>query len=92
MGRESRSFVLIISVLALSAVAAAQIRVDVRLVNVIATVTDDHGRYVSNLNAGDFLVEEDGKPQKIAHFSQDRGIPVNVGIVLDTSSSMERKL
>ncbi len=92
LGRESRSFVLIISVLALSAVAAAQIRVDVRLVNVIPTVPDDHGRYVTNLNASDFLVEEDGKPQKIAHFTQDRDIPVNVGIVLDTSSSMERKL
>ncbi len=71
---------------------AAQVRVDVRLVNIIATVTDDLGRYVGNLTADDFLVQEDGTPQKISHFSQDHDVPVSVGILLDTSGSMERKI
>lgn len=75
-----------------SAVLAAQVRVDVRLVNIIATVTDDAGRYVGNLTADDFIVREDGTPQKISHFSQDHDVPISVGIILDTSGSMERKI
>jgi Ca-activated chloride channel homolog len=66
--------------------------VDVRLVNIIATVTDEYGRYIGNLTADDFVVQEDGAPQKISHFSQDHDVPVSVGIVLDTSGSMERKI
>lgn len=68
------------------------LRVDVRLVNVTVTVTDKNGRYVPGLSADDFVVEQDGTPQKIAHFTQDHDIPVSVGIVLDTSGSMERKI
>jgi Ca-activated chloride channel family protein len=70
----------------------AGLRVDIRLVNVTATVTDLNGRYANGLTKDDFVVEEDGVPQKIAHFSQDHDVPVSVGIVLDTSGSMERKI
>src|SRR5262245_34679987 len=68
------------------------LRVDVRLINVVATVTDAEGRFVSNLTADDFAVMEDGVPQKISHFSQDHDIPVSVGILLDTSGSMVAKM
>jgi Ca-activated chloride channel family protein len=68
------------------------LRIDVRLINVTATVTDENGRYVPGLDADDFVVEEDGIPQKIAHFTQDLDIPLSVGILLDTSGSMERKI
>jgi VWFA-related protein len=61
-------------------------------VNVVATVTDGGGRYVGNLTADDFILHEDGMPQKISHFSQDQDVPVSVGILLDTSGSMERKI
>src|SRR6266446_3131425 len=91
MGHRFQSFALIV-VLALSAVLCAQVRVDVRLVNVIATVMDDRGRYINHLSADDFFIEEDGRPQKIAHFSQDQDTPVSIGVVLDTSGSMDRKL
>lgn len=70
----------------------AQLRVDVQLVNVVVTVTDDRGRYVSHLDQDDFILHEDGTPQDIAHFSQDHDVPVSVGVVLDTSGSMERKI
>ena len=73
-------------------IAGAQVRVDVRLVNVVATVTDSRGRSISNLTADDFILEEDGKPQQITHFSQDQNVPVSVGILLDTSGSMDRKI
>jgi VWFA-related protein len=71
---------------------AAQLKVDVGLVNVVATVTDEAGHYVPDLTPDDFIVEEDGKPQTIAHFSQSNDLPVSMGIVLDTSGSMERKI
>jgi len=92
MGRWFYAFGLFAFLVTLSAAVAAQVRVDVRLVNVIATVTDGRGRYVPNLTQDDFILEEDGKPQQISHFSQDRNIPVTVGILLDTSGSMDRKI
>src|SRR5215475_13448243 len=75
-----------------AAIAAAQVRVDVRLVNVVATVVDSRGRSISNLKVDDFILEEDGKAQAITHFSQDQNVPVSVGILLDTSGSMDRKI
>jgi VWFA-related protein len=68
------------------------LRVDVRLVNVVATVTDASGKFVPNLTANDFTVFEDGVPQKITHFTQDRNVPVSVGMLLDTSGSMAGKM
>src|SRR5689334_20992644 len=82
----------LIAVLIGVSVLAGQLKVDVALVNVVATITDDKGRYVSDLTADDLIVEEDGKPQTIAHFSQSNDLPVSMGIVLDTSGSMERKI
>src|SRR5438034_7591399 len=84
----SLSFLIILTA---SAILVAQISVDVRLVNVIATVTDDRGRYVGNLAAEDFFIEEDGRPQKVSHFSQDNDVPISVGVLLDISGSMDRK-
>ena len=76
----------------LCSMTAGQIRVDVALVNIVATVTDSHGRYISDLAAEDFIVHEDGKRQSISHFSRSADLPISVGIVLDTSGSMERKI
>ncbi len=45
------------------------IRVSVDLVQVDATVTDGEGRHVTDLQTSDFEVLEDGKPQRITHFS-----------------------
>ena len=78
--------------LILAGIVGAQVRVDVRLVNVVATVTDVRGRSIPNLTVEDFLLEEDGKPQEIMHFSQDHSVPVSIGILLDTSGSMDRKI
>jgi VWFA-related protein len=83
---------LVIPFLLLTLAVSAQLRVDVRLVNVVATVTDDMGRYVEGLKASDFRLEEDGVRQEITHFNWSNDQPVSVGIVLDTSNSMERKI
>jgi Ca-activated chloride channel family protein len=84
---------ILVPLLVLSGWATQQsLRVDVRLVNVSATVTDPGGRYIPGLTKDDFVLEEDGVPQAIAHFSQDENIPVSVGIIFDTSGSMQNKL
>jgi VWFA-related protein len=60
----------------------------VELINVTATVTDASGRFVPNLRKEDFSLYEDDQPQNITHFNAER-VPVSLGIVLDTSGSME---
>lgn len=67
---------------------AFRFRSGVELVNVTATVTDRRGRFVSGLEQEDFLVYEDDQLQEISYFSNER-VPVSLGIVLDTSGSME---
>lgn len=62
-------------------------RSSVELINVTATVTDDHGRFVSGLRQEDFIVYEDDQAQTVSHFSNER-VPVSLGIALDTSGSM----
>src|SRR5438093_11543523 len=92
MGRRFQAAALFAFALSVCAILAAQVRVAVRLVNVIVTVTDSHGRYIPNLTEHDLLGEGDGKTQHISHFSQDRNLAVRVGILLDTRGSMDRKI
>jgi Ca-activated chloride channel homolog len=51
---------------------AAQFRSDVDVVEVTATVTDGDGRFLTGLRAGDFVVREDGAPQRLVRASADR--------------------
>jgi Ca-activated chloride channel homolog len=60
----------------------------VELINVTVTVTDAAGRFVPGLEQDDFSVYEDNQPQQVTHFSADR-VPVSLGILLDTSQSMQ---
>ena len=63
-------------------------RTGVELINVTATVTDANGRFVSGLRKEDFRLFEDGQEQEITHFNSER-VPVSLGLVVDTSGSME---
>ncbi len=65
---------------------------DVRVVNLFATVRDGSGRVVSNLTKDDFILEEDGRPQTIRYFSQESGLPLVIGLLVDTSISQRRLL
>ena len=66
-------------------------RSGVQLVPLTVTVTDRGGRYVPDLTAADFAIFEDGRRQLISQFSAGR-VPVDLGILLDTSSSMRNDL
>ncbi len=64
------------------------IQIQVNEVIVPVTVTDDKGRFVSNLDLNDFRIFDEGKEQKIEYFSRERSQPVVVGFLIDLSNSM----
>ncbi len=63
------------------------IRVTVNEVIVPVTVTDEKGRFVSDLDQKDFQVFEENKPQTIRFFTRERSQPVVIGFLLDLSSA-----
>jgi VWFA-related protein len=65
-------------------------KVDVNVVNVLATVRDHKGRIVSDLTKDDFILEEDGKQQEISYFSRQTDLPLTIGLLIDTSISQVR--
>src|SRR5215475_10182371 len=65
----------------------ARIQVQVNEVIVPVTVTDQKGRFVSNLEAKDFRVLDEGKPQRIQFFSHAQKQPVVIGFLIDMSNS-----
>src|SRR5215469_2807726 len=64
----------------------APIRVQVNEVIVPVTVTDEKGRFVSDLDQKDFQIFEDNKPQSIRFFTRERSQPVVIGFLLDMSN------
>jgi VWFA-related protein len=70
----------------------ADISIDVKLVNVLATVRNKHGDIVRTLTKDDFQLEEDGRPQTIQYFSRDSNLPLTLGLLVDTSMSQRRVL
>src|SRR5215470_11380343 len=65
------------------------IRVSVNEVIVPVTVTDDKGRFVSNLTKSDFRVFDEGKEQQIDFFSHEQSQPIVIGFLVDTSNGMK---
>jgi len=67
--------------------APPPIQVQVNEVIVPVTVTDDKGRFVSDLEQKDFTVFDEGKEQQIQFFTRERSQPVVVGFLVDLSNS-----
>jgi len=67
-------------------------KVDVKLVNVFVTVTDEHGAPVANLSRENFQLLEDDKPQKIAIFDKESELPLSIVLDIDTSLSTRKDL
>ena len=68
-----------------------RLSVNVDLLVLHATVRDPKGRFTSDLSERDFEVYEDGVRQSIRLFRHE-DVPVAVGLVVDHSGSMRRKL
>lgn len=64
-----------------------QIRVQVTLVNLFATVRDKHKAIVPGLKQDDFQVYEDGQLQEITNFSAETNLPITLALLIDTSGS-----
>ena len=68
------------------------LRVQVNLVNLYATVRDKHHAIVPDVKKEEFRIFEDGVEQKVEFFSREVSLPLTMGILLDTSGSVERLL
>jgi len=66
---------------------ASPIQVQVNEVIVPVTVTDEKGRFVSNLDAKDFHIYDEAKEQHIHFFTREQKQPVVVGFLVDMSNA-----
>jgi len=58
-------------------------------VNVLFIATDKHGKFVRNLNQKDFAILDDHKPpQAIVNFRRETDLPIELGLLIDTSGSV----
>jgi Ca-activated chloride channel homolog len=67
-------------------------KVNVKLVNVFVTVTDERGAPVASLKKDNFELREDGKEQKISVFDKESGLPLSIVLAVDTSLSTRKDL
>ncbi len=70
----------------------ADIKVDVKLVNVFVTVTDQRGAPVADLTKDNFQLREDSAEQKIAVFAKESELPLSIVLGIDTSLSTRKDL
>jgi Ca-activated chloride channel family protein len=68
-----------------------RIILDVTRVNLLFTVTDKKGRFVTDLTKDDFQVREGKHPQKILEFSAETDLPLRLAILIDTSNSIRQR-
>jgi VWFA-related protein len=70
---------------------ATRITVDVTRVNLLFTVTDKKGRFITDLGKDDFEVVEGKRRQTISEFTAESDLPLRLGILIDTSNSVRER-
>jgi VWFA-related protein len=68
-----------------------RITLDVSRVNMLYTVSDKKGRFVTDLTRDDFEVFENKKPQSILEFTAESDLPLRLAILIDTSNSIRER-
>jgi Ca-activated chloride channel homolog len=68
-----------------------RIILDVTRVNILFTVTDKKGRFVTDLTKADFDVVENKKPQTIQQFTAESDLPLRLAVLVDTSNSIREQ-
>jgi VWFA-related protein len=63
-------------------------RSEITRVNMLFTVTDKKGHFVTDLKKSDFTVTENKKPQAILEFTAESDLPLRLAILIDTSGSI----
>jgi VWFA-related protein len=65
------------------------LRTAVSEVQLVFTVTDKHGHYINDLRQNDFEILDDRKPpEAILSFHSETDLPLQVGLLIDTSQSV----
>ena len=65
---------------------------EVNEVDLVFTVTDKHGHFIKNLTQSDFALLDDQKaPERVYSFTRETNLPLRVGILIDTSTSIRRR-
>ena len=67
-------------------------RIEVHLVDVLATVLNRRNKLVSELDKTDFKLLDDNVQQDIRFFSRQSDIPLRIGLLLDTSNSIRDRI
>ncbi len=68
------------------------VKVSVNEVYLVFTVTDKHGHFIRDLRQSDFALLDDHKaPAQVYSFSQQTNLPLRVGILIDTSTSIRQR-
>lgn len=66
-----------------------RIGVQVDLVDLIFTATDKHGHFIKDLKKDDVRLLDEGKPpQRVEAFESETGLPLRVGLLIDSSNSI----
>ncbi len=68
-----------------------RIVLDVTRVNMLFTVSDKKGRFVTDLGKDDFEIIENKRPQNILEFTAETDLPLRLGILIDTSNSIRER-
>jgi len=72
--------------------AVLTIRKRVDEVHVLFIATNKHGRFVRNLDQADFAILDDHKPpQSIVNFHSETDLPLELGLLIDTSGSVRTR-
>jgi VWFA-related protein len=67
-------------------------KVESNEVDLVFTVTDKDGKFITGLNQSSFGLLDDGRPpESVLHFYQQTNLPLRVGIMLDTSTSIRQR-
>jgi VWFA-related protein len=68
------------------------IQQQVNEVDLVFTVTDKHGHFIKDLSQSDFALLDDQKaPERVYSFTRQTNLPLRVGILIDTSTSVRRR-
>jgi VWFA-related protein len=67
---------------------SSRIVLEVNRVNLLFTVTDKKGRFITDLTRDDFEVFENKKQQNIMQFTAESDLPLRLAILIDTSNSI----
>jgi Ca-activated chloride channel homolog len=68
-----------------------RITLDVNRVNMLFTVADKKGRFITDLKKDDFEITEEKKPQEIVEFVAETDLPLRLAVLIDTSNSIRER-